>query len=100
MSFEGYYELLCENGHFAKSYDIYGDFPDKCDYCGAPFTHHHMVDQTNGPDEDCPGTLPAPREEIGHDDDWRADHYGNKYARRVIRYKPLSEWRQIRGEPA
>jgi len=51
MSFEGYYQLLCENGHHfaADCYSHYGsDFSDTiCPDCGAPVAWWNLVNQTN-----------------------------------------------------
>ena len=50
MSFEGYYQVLCENGHL-HFVDVY-DFPDTwiCS-CGKKAAWKNMVDQTNNEDE-------------------------------------------------
>lgn len=50
MSFEGYYEKLCSNGH-RRVFDaldyIYDDSsPEPCS-CGAQFVFSHLVDETN-----------------------------------------------------
>lgn len=52
----------------------------------------HSIDETNGEEEGNPSTLPAPKAQFGHDDDWREDHYGTRYAIAVSRYRPQSEW--------
>lgn len=53
MSYEGYEQCLCKNGHLS-SFDAYDCF-DKdnmfCSNCGAPIVWSNMVDQTNG--EEC-----------------------------------------------
>ena len=53
MSFEGYYQRICTNGHPFTT-DVYVD--EECE-CGAPTLKSHMVDQTNGcsqnPDGSC-----------------------------------------------
>jgi len=50
MSFEGYYQILCENGHH-RSEDVYM-MPDedkwRCDICGAKLVWTNTVDLTNG----------------------------------------------------
>ena len=77
MSFEGYYQKLCANGHLT-CVDVYQDeymsYPcmckedDECTcrseepkcHCGAEYVHSNMVDQTNGIDEEtgeCPGYI-------------------------------------------
>ena len=58
MSYEGYEEGLCENGHY-HSWDCYGDPPATCDVamgkdtvCGKELVWCNSVDQTNGDGED------------------------------------------------
>lgn len=46
MSFEGYYQKLCEKGHLT-CVDVYGPEDDKCN-CGKKFVWENTVDQTNG----------------------------------------------------
>lgn len=51
MSFEGYYQLLCEKGHETQeSLELTGH-TTKCDICGGEIIYHGLVDCTNGPDE-------------------------------------------------
>ncbi len=67
MSYEGYVEYLCANGHLRirNCWDDYdcdenGPFqkpPSKCN-CGADFVVRHSVDQTNGDILDDPSTMP------------------------------------------
>jgi hypothetical protein len=66
MSFEGYYRLLCEDGHLTLC-DVYSDYPEKCgsvahgEFCNKQFVWENTVDQTNGVDEEtglCPGEFP------------------------------------------
>ena len=45
MSFEGYYQKLCKNGHDC-SHDVYYDV-EKCSICGASIVWENLVDQTN-----------------------------------------------------
>ena len=49
MSFEGYYEALCEDGHLTNI-DQFSDLEtgDPCSVCGKPIKYIHVVDQTNG----------------------------------------------------
>ena len=61
MSFEGYYQVLCEDGHEdTREYDYAGDLPSPedtfCeeDGCGKKIVFVNLVDETNfgdGPDE-------------------------------------------------
>lgn len=47
MSFEGYYQMLCANGHYI-TVDVYEDTPKKCAECGTGFVWVNTVDETNG----------------------------------------------------
>ena len=51
MSYEGYSQVLCANGHL-RAFDCYADNGDLEDLgacgCGAPFVYRNMVDETNG----------------------------------------------------
>jgi len=51
MSFEGYYRILCKNGHLHIA-DLYHlDFNDwKCPDCGAQVAVEQLIDETNGCD--------------------------------------------------
>ena len=48
MSFEGYYQVLCENGHL-NTWDVYSSPEEniRC-HCGKKFVWKNLVDQTNG----------------------------------------------------
>ena len=48
MSFEGYYQVLCKNGHLYEN-DVYNtDLEEwKC-WCGESVAWYNIVDQTNG----------------------------------------------------
>ena len=63
MSYEGYEQVLCTEGHLSQ-FDAYGDGYEvfMCNYCGSPSAFVHTVDLTNGVDEDDPDTLPYPFE--------------------------------------
>lgn len=97
MSYEGYTERLCVLGHLSRFnayFDFFGeDEKPKCSHCGNEFMFSHSVDQTNGVEymEDgvTPhlGTVGYPFEENGWEDMWHTDHYGNKYATKLYRYK-------------
>lgn len=93
MSYEGSVEFLCAKGHHS-AVDCWDDDPAIC-RCGAPMTHRHSIDHTNGVVDDDPSTKPAPKEQIGVDDDWRTDHHGNRYALPVPRYRPGDGWRSL-----
>jgi hypothetical protein len=55
MSYEGYTEKLCKNGHLWGN-DCYSD-PTPCPQCGGDFVWQHHVDQTNGEEEMADGTI-------------------------------------------
>lgn len=48
MSYEGYREILCENGHYAQcgAYDNDDELP--CVICGKPTAWTNEIDCTNG----------------------------------------------------
>lgn len=93
MSYEGYEEYLCEKGHYL-AIDCYSETPSECPRCEAPIKWWHPVDQTNGYVEDNPGTYPAETDEVGYEDVWQEDHYGNRYATKIILHAPRGDsWR-------
>jgi len=47
MSWEGYVQVICINGHYSTA-DGYGDYPEKCPDCGAAVAETNLVDETNG----------------------------------------------------
>lgn len=92
MSYEGREEFLCTKGHYFVM-DCNADDPTFCVRCKAPIAYTHSIDDTNGTDENDPSTMPALKQVIAHEDDWRIDHYGNKYALQIRLYCPLDgEW--------
>ena len=96
MSFEGYFEKLCTKGHYC-SFDVYDSDTEMCPHCASPFEYTHLVDETNGYEEDDPYSYQANREEIGFEDIWHIDHYGNKFATKRVLYKPAenSRWQKV-----
>jgi hypothetical protein len=95
MSFEGFYEYICEKGHY-KSVDVYNDsHSGSCDKCGSKWGYSHLVDQTNGYEEDNSSTYPAPKLTYSVEDEWKEDHYGNKYAISISLYAPIDIWRKL-----
>lgn len=96
MSYEGFDEYICLQGHYWAVDAYFVDDVPKCPRCKCSPRYFHMVDETNGRYEDEPGTFPAATEEIGFEDDWRKDHYGNKYSVRIPLVKPAanSAWKQ------
>lgn len=93
MSYEGPVEYLCENGHRLAT-DCWSDAPTTC-RCGGKMAYRHSIDHTNGYIEDDPSTQPAPVQDDGWDDDWKEDHYGNRYALKMPKFKPLEHWQRV-----
>ena len=56
MSYEGYTEALCEDGHY-HTWDAYWDPPALCIECGKSLVWFNEVDQTNGDGEDMKAKL-------------------------------------------
>lgn len=95
MSYEGYVSYLCQRGHL-HTRDAYVDPPAFCPDCDAPFEWERHTDETNGPIEDDPATHPAALEPNSWDDVWNTDHYGNRYATKLWKWKPADElWRRV-----
>lgn len=72
MSYEGYNEWLCRNGHYNTS-DAYQDDPKCCRHCKEPLVWSHSVDCTNGElyNDDgtpIPSTHPYPLEQVGFEE--------------------------------
>lgn len=59
MSYEGYQQLLCKNGHL-MNIDAYENAPFRCPDCNEPIVWWNGVDETNGM---CEMTCPSPRNE-------------------------------------
>jgi hypothetical protein len=94
MSYEGYDEYLCANGHYG-AFDVYQDTPKEC-RCGAAWAWYHSVDQTNGWDESDPVCCDAPKIEIGGDPVPHVDYLGNQYFTCNTRFAPDGPaWNQI-----
>lgn len=87
MSFEGYREFICSGGHYWTR-DVYDDSPKACPRCGKPVAHAHTVDETNGHDENLPGSWPMKKRVIGYEDEWRHDRHGNRYAHTIELFAP------------
>lgn len=47
MSFEGFYQCFCKNGHLIQ-FDVYDDDSSPCPVCGTEFALKILVDDTNG----------------------------------------------------
>ena len=89
MSYEGYEEYICEKGHY-WIVDCYGSARDveKCRVCQSKVKYWHAVDVTNGTDYNDPSTYAASIKELGFEDSWHTDHYGNRYATKMPVYEP------------
>lgn len=103
MSYEGFSQLLCKNGHLHEedSNVAYSETPSAgCPVCAESFVWRHDVDQTNGYSEDHPSTCRAELTEIGYEDVWHKDHYGNRYAVKRLRFEPTDKtlWVDIAEE--
>jgi len=48
MSWEGYYQQLCKNGHYTAKSAEYQDEDKKCSICGEKIVWINIVDVTNG----------------------------------------------------
>lgn len=105
MSYEGYEEFICKNGHYNTldvNYFTYGSDDPKiqkemefCPCCGEKYKWQCSVDQTNGYYEDDPSTFDAPKKVVGFTDSWHVDHYGNKYATKIFQYEPINNRYQL-----
>jgi len=47
MSYEGYYQLICEQGHYWTE-DCYGSPEGQCKVCGSKIAWSNSVNYTNG----------------------------------------------------
>lgn len=92
MSYEGYIQLICPQGHHwtIDAMEEYGGTvsPRLCPMCEAKATWLCDVDVTNGTDPEYPESMPAHVKELPSEDRWHVDHYGNKYATLVRRVEP------------
>lgn len=76
MSYEGYVQKLCKNGHLWAE-GCYDDSCLPCEECGELPVWEHSVDCTNGVEKDengvpYPGTIPYPL---------KVDHYEDRVIR-------------------
>lgn len=92
MSCEGFDAHICKKGHYYEHgfFDpaVGFDHPN-CPVCGEAAEFFCSVDETNGVILDETGTFVPDKLETGFTDKWQVDHYGNKYAVKVITYKPV-----------
>ena len=84
MSYEGYVQELCANGHLRQR-DAYQATPPQCS-CGAAFVYTHNVDETNGYDPADPGTYPKPFE-VEKEADYVICNLGHKHYTSERTYK-------------
>lgn len=47
MSFEGYFQRLCKNGHNCNCDGYCASDDDRCDFCDAEIAWENLIDQTN-----------------------------------------------------
>lgn len=97
MSYSGFREFICENGHYQRE-GCWEDDPSECFFCKAKIAFSNSVDQTNGQNADEPWSMPGAKDQVGFDDNWFEDHYGNRYAKQIPRYAPKGDqWRPARA---
>lgn len=94
MSYEGYTEYLCDNGHYWTVRASDNDFEGLgrqslfCTCCGAPYAFVSEVDLTNGSNPDIPHTFSAPKIEYGWEDIAKIDHWKNLYYEKLSLFLP------------
>lgn len=60
--------------------------------CGCKAKVFADVDTTNGYGEEYgPDCVQVPMTKVGFTDEWRTDHYGNRYAVKHLTFKPRSK---------
>ncbi len=85
MSYEGFTEYLCINGHY-HTQDCYATLGGKCPECKTTQMVWHDVDMTNGYEEDNSSTYEAPKIHIRNDYIPAKDEFGVEYHRQVKIY--------------
>jgi hypothetical protein len=91
MSYEGYEEYLCTNGHL-RIFDCWepslleGESEASRCNCGASFVFHHSVNETNGIIEDDPSTKSYPYE-VDVPAEFHTCVCGNKHIVKEVQYK-------------
>lgn len=96
MSYEGQDWFILENKTLVKK-DCYDMVVPE----GAAWYAH--INETNGYDEDDIFTHTPKLKDAGFLDDWKVDHYGNKYAEKILLYEPdngegNNPWKRIEKE--
>ena len=84
MSYEGYEQHLCANGHEFFQ-DAYDDDVENCPHCDAPSVWVHYVDQTNG-DDGSPYTRRVTLE-VKTEEQYCTCHCGNTHTIAVATYE-------------
>ena len=51
MSFEGYYQVICKNGHYHTKDSYEADEEMACPFCKSPKAWENLVDVTNGSED-------------------------------------------------
>ncbi len=93
MPYEGYDECLDENGFYFVNYNLH-----RC-YIPAEAVWIHLVDVTNGynSEDKSYATCNAPKIPNGFVDIWKEDHYGNKYAEKILKWLPDERyWQKVK----
>lgn len=105
MSYEGYEQYLCTNGHYWTLDAItsrYGSYPKEmyqCTFCKAPAVWMNDVDQTNGCDDSHPECCDYVTLEVDMPVETHACSCGNVHAVKPPTYKiPVDKGRMIQEE--
>lgn len=99
MAYESEEHFILDNGVYV-SY-VYNGYNEVPEITNAVW--HASTFLTNGYDEDSVDTHTPVKKEIGFIDDWKVDHYGNRYAEKIILWEPvngegLNKWERIDGK--
>lgn len=89
MSYEGFEQYICPNKHQWEM-DVRSNDSCVCPLCQEEPILYHSVNTTNGVCETDPTTMRAELVEVGFDDEWHNDHYGNRYAVKISKYAPAN----------
>ena len=103
MGYSGYKEYLCEHGHHLVNDCMDEEIIGKqCILCAMQnrqsiIKYWHSVDTTNGHEPENNYTYPARKMQIGTENSWKEDGFGNKYAETIEMYKPDDEvWHEFK----
>jgi hypothetical protein len=93
MSFDGFYRILCQNGHFhSGSCYLYDAETWRCPDCEAPRAWDELIDQTNGYNEEDEYKLELLQEAVVH----TCEHCEQRREVQPARYKiPTPEETEI-----